>query len=70
MAPVLVIAGTRDSIVPIEQSRAVYESAAGTKRFVQIAGADHNDPDLFTGEELLSEVRRFVDEVTREGSGR
>jgi fermentation-respiration switch protein FrsA (DUF1100 family) len=68
-APLLVIAGSRDSIVPVEQSRAVYESAAGSKRFVRIAGADHNDPELFTGEQLVSEVRRFVDEVTPEGSG-
>jgi uncharacterized protein len=66
--PVLVIAGTRDSIVPFEQSRAVHDAAAGSKRFVQITGADHNDPELFTGEQLLSEVGRFISEVTREGS--
>lgn len=63
--PLLVIAGEKDSIVPTGQSRTVYDAASGTKRFIQIDGADHNDPELFTGEKLLVEVRRFLEEVTR-----
>ncbi len=42
--------GSRDSIVPPEQSRAVAEAAAGETRVVEIAGADHNDPALLDGE--------------------
>lgn len=66
--PLLVIAGEEDSIVPAGQSRALYAAAPGPKRFVQIDGADHNDPELFTGEMLLVEFRRFLEEVTRAGS--
>jgi uncharacterized protein len=62
--PVLVIAGEEDRIVPASQSRAVYDAARGPKRFVQIDGADHNDAELFTGEELLAQVRSFLEEVT------
>ncbi|MDQ4143622.1 MAG: alpha/beta hydrolase [Actinomycetota bacterium] len=62
--PVLVLAGGRDTIIPASQSRAVYEAAPGTKQFVEIPGADHNDPELFIGEQLISEVERFIHEVT------
>ena len=39
--PLLVAAGTRDRIVAPEESRAVYEAAAGPKRWLLIEGADH-----------------------------
>ncbi|MBW3578223.1 MAG: alpha/beta hydrolase [Actinobacteria bacterium] len=60
--PVLVVAGERDDIVPPDQSRRVYEVAAGPKRFVEIAGADHNDPALLTGDRLLAAVESFLAE--------
>jgi fermentation-respiration switch protein FrsA (DUF1100 family) len=62
--PVLVIAGGRDAIIPATQSRALYDAAAGPKRFVLIEGADHNDAELFVGPEVLAAVGRFLDEVT------
>jgi uncharacterized protein len=61
--PVLVIAGQDDGIIPADQSRALYQAAAGPKRLLIIEGADHNDPELFIGPELLSGVGRFLDEV-------
>ncbi len=61
--PVLVVAGSGDRIVPIEQSRAVYEAASGPKRMVVIEGADHNDPALAWGPGVLDAVASFVDEV-------
>jgi hypothetical protein len=42
-APVLVMHGTADSVVPFELGRALSEQIAGAKRFVEIAGGDHND---------------------------
>lgn len=48
--PVLVIAGSGDTIIPISQSREIYEAVPGPKRFVQIDGADHNDAALTTGD--------------------
>lgn len=42
-APLLVVAGTRDRVVAPEESRAVYEAAAGPKRWLLLEGADHAD---------------------------
>jgi pimeloyl-ACP methyl ester carboxylesterase len=47
--PTTVVYGSRDSIVPPEQSRAVAAMAAGETRVVEIAGADHNTPPFSTG---------------------
>ena len=59
-APLLVVAGERDRLVPVEQSRHLYEAAAEPKRFVLIAGADHNDDALLAGDRLIAEVVRFL----------
>jgi fermentation-respiration switch protein FrsA (DUF1100 family) len=60
-SPLLVIAGERDSIVPFEQSRRVYESAVSErKRFLSIPGADHNDDDLLNGNAMIEEIAGFL----------
>jgi pimeloyl-ACP methyl ester carboxylesterase len=41
--PVLVLHGDRDSIVPFELGRRLYDRLSGPKRFVAVSGADHND---------------------------
>lgn len=61
-APVLVLAGDADEIIPIEQSRALFEAASPPKRFATIEGGRHNDPSLLSGIELLGEVRRFLED--------
>jgi fermentation-respiration switch protein FrsA (DUF1100 family) len=58
--PVLVIAGSQDTIVPIAQSREVFNAAPGPKRFVTIEGADHNDAALSHGPELIDETTDFL----------
>jgi fermentation-respiration switch protein FrsA (DUF1100 family) len=63
--PVLVVAGSRDSIIPITQSRELYEAAPGPKRFVTIAGADHNDPALTHGPLLIDEITIFLEDIAR-----
>ena len=59
-APLLVIAGTRDRIVPLEHSRRLFDAAAEPRRFVAIEDADHNDLALLAGEQLVSEVTRWL----------
>ncbi|HEX9177227.1 MAG TPA: alpha/beta hydrolase [Mycobacterium sp.] len=59
-APLLVIAGERDSIVPAELSRRLYDAAPEPKRFVLVPGADHNDPELLDGPEVVAEIVRFA----------
>jgi pimeloyl-ACP methyl ester carboxylesterase len=42
-APALVIHGDRDSIIPYRLGQQLYAALPGPKRFVTIAGGDHND---------------------------
>ena len=58
--PMLVIAGTRDSIIPAEQSRRLFEAAREPKRLVILEGADHNDEALNAGPELMKAVSGFL----------
>jgi fermentation-respiration switch protein FrsA (DUF1100 family) len=59
-APVLVIAGDADRIVPIALSRRVYDAATTRKAFVVIPGADHNDAALTAGDDVVAHTVRFV----------
>ncbi|HKT60153.1 MAG TPA: alpha/beta hydrolase [Gemmatimonadales bacterium] len=54
--PTTVIYGTRDSIVPPEQSRAVAAASAGEAHLVAIEGADHNDRVLLDGAQLINAI--------------
>lgn len=59
-APLLVIAGERDTIVPARLSRRLYDAAPEPKRFVLIPGADHNDPDLLDGPPVVEMIAGFL----------
>ncbi len=59
-APVLVVAGDRDSIVPIEQSRQLYAAVRGRKAFVVVPGADHNDAALSHGPVFIDAIDAFL----------
>ena len=63
--PTTVIYGTRDSIVPPEQSHAVAEAAAGPTTIVEIHGADHNDLELLNGREVIDAVVNLADRIER-----
>ena len=58
--PLLVVAGERDSIVPPDQSRRLFDAAPGPKRLALIPGADHNDVALLAGQQLLTVVGEFL----------
>jgi hypothetical protein len=60
--PILVVAGSADSIVPAQLSRAVYEAASPNAHWALIDDADHNDPALRFGQPLLDAIDRFLDE--------
>ncbi len=63
--PLLVIAGDADRIIPVEQSRALYEAArsAKTRRLVILPGADHNDMSLLAGPVMITSIARFLREI-------
>lgn len=66
--PLLVLVGDRDRIVPAAQSRTLFDAAPqGSKRFVVVSGADHNDFDLVAGDPLLEEVVPFLQEAFGRG---
>jgi fermentation-respiration switch protein FrsA (DUF1100 family) len=59
-APLLVVAGGRDRIVPAAHSRRLFAAAPEPKRLVVLHGVDHNDHELNAGPRLLAEVRAFL----------
>lgn len=59
-APVLVVAGERDRVVPVDQSRVVHELAGEPKRLVTIPRVGHNDPALLAGPRLVGAVVDFL----------
>jgi fermentation-respiration switch protein FrsA (DUF1100 family) len=60
-APLLMIVGTRDRVVPAEESERLYAAANEPKMRVVIDGADHNDSALLSGSELVSATLSFVE---------
>ena len=68
-APVTVVYGSADSVVPAEQSRAVADAAPVLHDVVEVTGADHNDEDLLTGDQLLDAVESLAERVRRRSSG-
>ena len=63
-SPLLVIAGERDRIVPIQQSRRLYEAASAPKTLVVFPEADHNDYELLAGDGMIQAIVRFLQVLT------
>jgi pimeloyl-ACP methyl ester carboxylesterase len=61
--PTVVVYGTGDTVVPPAQSLAVAAAAGGPTETVRVDGADHNDPSLLNGAELIDAVVRLADRV-------
>ena len=64
-SPVLVIAGDRDAIVPIAQSRRLFDTITAPKEMVVVAGADHNDDELLNGQQLIGALVSFLERLDR-----
>jgi fermentation-respiration switch protein FrsA (DUF1100 family) len=58
--PLLVIAGGHDRIVPIENSRRLYDAAVAPKTLLVLPDADHNDDELLAGDEMIRAIVRFL----------
>lgn len=59
-APILFVAGDRDAIVPLEQTRRLFELANEPKTLEVIPGADHNDSALLDGDRLMAATVEFL----------
>lgn len=62
-APLLVVHGDRDEIVPLKQGRELFEAASARKDFFLIPGAGHNDTYLVGGQAYFQRVRDFMDSL-------
>ena len=61
-APVMVLHGDSDEIVPFEMGREVFEAASEPKRFYRIRGAGHNDTYAVGGAPYLDALGSFLAE--------
>ena len=61
-APALVLHGDRDSVIPFELGREVYDALPGPKQFVVIRGGDHNDA-VPTDDAYWTAVEGFVTQL-------
>ncbi len=58
--PVLSIHGEKDSLVPIDLGRRLFERVRGRKEWLSIPGADHNDPFWIVDRRYGESVQRFL----------
>jgi len=65
--PLAVVLGTADSVIPAEQSREVARRAPGPVTLTEVVGADHNDPELFNGAQLIDAVVDLAERVNAAG---
>jgi hypothetical protein len=59
--PTAVVYGDADSVVPPGQSRQVAELAAGLVQVTAVTGADHNDPALSGGPDVVAAVVKVAE---------
>jgi uncharacterized protein len=67
-APLLVLHGERDEIVPVMHADALLEAAAGPKRMQHFAGAGHNDLVVGAGPAWVQAISAWARAVVPEGS--
>lgn len=68
-APLVVIAGTADRVVPFALSERLYAAVRGHKSLLVLPGSDHNDAELVAGPKVIEAVVQIVEE-SLEGKGR
>ena len=57
--PVLIIAGTTDTIIPFAHTKRLYDAIDAPKTLMEL-DADHNDEALLDGEAMIQAIVRFV----------
>jgi fermentation-respiration switch protein FrsA (DUF1100 family) len=62
----LIIAAERDSIVPAELSRRLFDAASpARRRWFLLPGADHNDEETLAGNAVIDEMVRFLEDTAK-----
>jgi fermentation-respiration switch protein FrsA (DUF1100 family) len=65
-APILIVHGTRDEVVPLAMGQQLFAAAPEPKRFYPVEGAGHNNLLEVGGEPYLADLQRFVAEAARQ----
>jgi hypothetical protein len=60
-APLLILHGNRDEIVPYSQGQRIFEAAREPKTFYTITGAGHNDTYLVGGQAYFEAIAHFIE---------
>ena len=64
-APILVLHGDRDEVIPFAQGKSVFAAAPEPKAFYIIPGAGHNDTFITGGQPYYRRLRDFIETTTR-----
>lgn len=64
-APIVVIHGDQDRIIPLKLGKMVFDAAPSPKELYIVQGADHNDLYRVGGSAYFQRVRQFVEKVAR-----
>ena len=64
-APLLMLHGDRDDLVPIQAGRRLFDAAKDPKEFHTIVGAGHNDTYLVGGKAYWDAMSSFIDRLGR-----
>ena len=62
-SPTLFIHGDRDTIVPYEQGRRLFDAASPPKFFFTLRGAGHNDTYVIGGRRYFAHIRNFIERL-------
>ena len=62
--PLLVVHGTEDDLIPVEEGKALFEMANEPKELYLVEGAGHNDVSLVAGDRYGRRLRRWLDKVS------
>ncbi len=65
-APILIVHGEQDEIVPFRHGRRLFEAAPEPKEFFPIRGAHHNDISVVGGTAYLDKLSQFLGRVSRD----
>jgi fermentation-respiration switch protein FrsA (DUF1100 family) len=61
-APILIVHGTRDDVVPIAMGQQLFDVAPEPKRFYRMEGAGHNDLVEAGGDSFVDCLKQFFAE--------
>ena len=63
--PVLVIHGTRDTVINVEHGRELFAAANEPKQSLWVEGANHNDVEIVAGSQYTDSLRAFANFIQR-----